>query len=60
MDGSDTSLSASQHDTHGMSPMGSTAFLQHGSDVADDFDLVMMAELDSIDWAQESLLLNFT
>jgi hypothetical protein len=43
-----------------MSPTGSTAFVQHGSGGADDFDLVMMAEFDNIDWAQESLLLNFT
>jgi hypothetical protein len=63
VDGSETSLSApkqADHDENGMPSTEETAFLQHDLEVIDDFDLAMMAELDSIDWAQESLLLNFT
>ncbi|CRG90035.1 C6 transcription factor, putative [Talaromyces islandicus] len=61
--GSETSLSAPKlayHDENGIWPTDENAFLQHGLEIIDDFDLAMMAELDSIDWAQESLLLNFT
>lgn len=49
------------HDTNGVPPTGdNAAFLQDGLGTTDDIDLMMMAELDSIDWAQDSLLLNFT